>query len=446
MILVYAAVLLGILIFVHELGHFMVAKSLGIKVLKFSLGFGPKVIGKRYGETEYLLSAFPLGGYVKMLGEEPGEELDEAEKQRAYSSQSAGKRFAVVVSGPLFNLFFAVVIFIILYLTGIPVQSPYVGKIMEESPAAKSGFMTGDRILEINGRAVHDWEDVEDLADKGKGSPMHVKLERENAIISLDVTPKRKAMKDLFGAEHEIFDIGMSALIQPVIGETVRGMPARKAGLKKGDRIMEVGGKEIVMWEEMTEIVHANPNIPLRFKIKRGGYIFDVTITPEKRSIPVSLKEEKFVGQIGIKFLKDDLTKSFDLLQSLRLGVLKAWDTCVLTVVVLVKLIQRAIPASTMGGPLMIVQMAGEQADEGLFYFLSLMAAISVNLGVLNLFPVPVLDGGHLVFITLEAIRKKPLSEKVMMTAQKIGLALLLTLMVFVTYNDIIRLVTGRTF
>jgi len=355
MMLIYAAVLLGILIFVHELGHFIIAKSLGIKVLKFSLGSGPKIIGRTYGETEYLLSAFPLGGYVKMLGEEPGEVLEEADKQRAYNYQPIWKRFAVVFSGPFFNLCFAVLVFFMVFLSGVPYMLPEVGDVTPESPAARQGIIKGDRVLEIDGKPIFRWDEMTDIIHKQPGKEMRITVDRNGTSLSLTVTPEKKAIKNLFGEDKEVGLIGITPL-----------------------------GK--------TEISRVGP--------------FGALSTAAKRT----------------------------------------WDISVLTVVSIGKLIQRIIPADTIGGPILIFQMAGQQASQGAMSFFTFMAIISINLGVLNLLPIPVLDGGHILFLGIEALRRKPLSEKVIMISQKIGLAVLLALMAFAFYNDIVRLITGKTF
>ena len=355
MMLMYAAVLLGILIFVHELGHFIFAKSLGIKVLKFSLGFGPKVIGKQYGETEYLLSAFPLGGYVKMLGEEPGEELNEADKQRAYNFQPIWKRFSVVFSGPFFNLCFAVIVFFLVFMNGVPYM----------------------------------------LAE---------------------------------------------------VGDVTQGSPAAQQGITKGDRVMEVDGKPIARWDEMTEIIHNQPGKEMLIKIDRSGTTLSLSVRPEKKVIKNLFGEDKEVGLIGITPSGKTEIRREGLVGAFSTAVKRTWDISVLTLVSIVKLIQRIIPADTIGGPILIFQMAGQQASQGAMNFFTFMAIISINLGVLNLLPIPVLDGGHILFLGIEAIRRKPLSEKVVMIAQRIGLALLLSLMAFAFYNDIVRLITGKTF
>ncbi len=359
MMFIYAIVLLGILIFVHELGHFIFAKSLGIKVLKFSLGFGPKLIGKKYGDTEYLLSAFPLGGYVKMLGQSdtPDEEevISEEEKHMAYNFQPIWKRFAVVFSGPFFNLCFAVLIFFVVFMNGVPYMLAEVGAITPNSPAAQQGML-------------------------------------------------------------------------------------------KGDRVIEVDGKQIIRWDEMTEIIHSQPGRELTVKIERNGTAQTLMVRPEKKVVKNLFGEDKEVGLIGIAPSGKTELKQAGIIGAFSLAVSRTWDISVLTLVSMVKLVQRIIPADTIGGPIMIFQMAGQQASHGAMSFFTFMAVISINLGVLNLLPIPVLDGGHILFMGIEAIRRKPLSEKVIIISQKVGLVLLLSLMAFAFYNDIVRLITGKTF
>lgn len=354
MTFISAIVLLGILIFVHELGHFLFAKLLGIRVLKFSLGFGPKLVGKRYGNTEYLISSVPLGGYIKMLGEEHGEELKEEERPFAYNYQPVWKRFIVISSGPIFNLFFASFIFIFIFIYGMPVLLPEIGEVMEPSPA-------------------------------------------------------------------------------------------KSAGLIKGDRIVEIEGTVINQWDEMTTIIHNNPDKKLTFKIKRGESIVNAEIAPEKIKIKNMFGEEKEIGLIGIKPSGSSFIKKENIGAAFINGVARTWDISALTVIGIIKLIQRIVPAETLGGPIMIFQMAGEQASRGAMIFFVFMAVISINLGVLNLLPIPILDGGHLIFLTIEAIRRKPFSEKAMVIAQRVGLVIIITLMTFALYNDVMRLITGKT-
>lgn len=350
-----AVVLLGIIIFVHELGHFLFAKLMKVRVLKFSLGFGPKLIGWKRGDTEYLLSAIPLGGYVKMLGETPGDELTDEEKPLAYNYQPTWKRFIIVFSGPLFNLLFAVVIFFFSFLNGLPV-------------------------------------------------------------------------------------------LLPEIGEVMSGTPAEKAGLMKGDRITAVDGVAIGQWDQMTEVIHKNPGKMLNLTLTRDSTTVQVSIIPEKKKVQDIFGEGKEVGLIGIKPSGSIFIKRESILSALHGSITRTWDISVLTIVSVVKLIQRVIPMDTIGGPILIVQLAGEQASQGVLNFFIFMAIININLGILNLLPIPVLDGGHLLFLGIEALRGKPLSEKIISISQKLGLAVLLTLMAFVIYNDLIRLITGKQF
>jgi regulator of sigma E protease len=350
-----AIILLGILIFVHELGHFLSAKLIGVRVLKFSLGFGPKLAGRKYGDTEYLISSIPLGGYVKMLGEEPGEELKEEEKPFAYNCQPVCKRFVIVASGPIFNMVLAIVIFVFIFLNGLPILVPEIGSVVSHSPAEMTGLMKGDKIMEINGITINQWD-------------------------------------------------------------------------------------------EMTKVIHKNPGKPLSFRINRGGSTFNISITPERKKVKDIFGEEREIGLIGIKPSGSTFVKKEGIVSAVVHSIIRTWEISVLTVVSVVKLIQRVIPADTIGGPILIVQMAGEQASRGPLNFFIFMAIISINLGVLNLLPIPILDGGHILFLGIEAIRRKPLNEKVIGVAQRVGLAIILTIMAFALYNDIIRLVTGWQF
>ena len=440
-----AIVLLGILIFVHELGHFLFAKKLGVRVLKFSLGFGPKLIGRKYGDTEYLVSAVPLGGYVKMLGEESGDEMKEDDKPFAYNYQPVWKRFLIVFAGPVFNLFFAAAIFFFVFLSGIPVPKPYVGKVMENSPAAAAGLMTGDRIAAVSGNTVSGWDDIDASVNKSRGERLLFKIEREGRLIELSVTPEKKTGKNIFGENTEVIDIGIMPLLYPEVGEVMKNTAAEKAGIKKGDRIVEIDSAPIKTWHDMTEIIHGSPEKPLRLKIKRDENFLELTVTPGKKTFKYPDGTEKQIGLIGIGPAGNNVIKKYNPLKAASLGVKRTWDMVVLTVVMVIKLIQRIIPADTLGGPIMIFQMAGQQASLGAMNFFVFMALISINLGVLNLLPIPVLDGGHILFLGIEAVRRKPLSEKVIMTAQKIGLAIIITLTAFAFYNDIVRFISGKT-
>ena len=355
MTILSAIVLLGVIIFVHELGHFLSAKLVGVRVLKFSLGFGPKLIGRKFGETEYLISSIPFGGYVKMFGEEPGEELKEEEKPLAYTYQAVWKRFIIVFSGPLFNLIFAIIIFFCVFIYGFPVLLPEVGEVLTKSPAASAGMMKGDTIISINSSRINQWD-------------------------------------------------------------------------------------------EMTKIIHNNPGRSLNFEVRREGEVIAFSIIPEKKRVKDIFGQDKEIGLIGIKPSGNTFMRKSSLQGASTDSVRRTWEISVLTVVSIVKLIQRVVPMETIGGPILIVQMAGEQASQGALNFFLFMAIININLGVLNLLPIPILDGGHILFLGIEAIRRKPLNEKVIAIAQRVGLALILFIMAFALYNDVMRLITGKTF
>ena len=345
---------LGVLIFVHELGHFLLAKAFGVKVLKFSLGFGSKVFGRQWGETEYLISAFPLGGYVKMYGEEQGDEVEASEQQRSFSHKPIWQRFGIVFGGPLFNLFFAVALFFVLFVfVGMPepVDSTKIGEITSGSVAEQVGLKAGDVILTINGQSTSSWTQVSDFIKNSQGKMISLIIDRQEDKLTFTAKPTIQKVKNIFGEEV-------------------------------GDRYM-LG---IVRSEE-------------------------------------------------IRYTKATL------LESGKAALMQTWNLGYLTVMGIVKMVQRVIPASELGGPIRIAEIAGQQLEAGWMNLLYFMGLLSVNLGILNLLPIPVLDGGHLVFLSLEAIRRKPLSDRTMEISQKIGIALLGTLMIFVFYNDIVRLV-----
>lgn len=358
--LISFVIVLGLLIFVHEFGHFVWAKFFGVKVLKFSLGFGPKLISRQFGETEYLISAFPLGGYVKMFGENPGELADappsEADLHRSFSSRPVWQRFIIVAGGPLFNLLFAVLLFFLIVLVAgmpQPVDTTTIGGVGPDTPAAAAGLQDGDTILAIDGVATDHWEEVSQYIKESNGRPVTLTLKREDMVIEVKVTPRLETTKNIFGE-----DVG------------------------------------------------------------------------ERYLIGISRSDEVVYEKVG-------------LLKSLQAGFSQTWSWMYLTVMGLVKIIQKVVPASELGGPILIAKIAGERMEAGWINFLYFMGVLSVNLGILNLLPIPILDGGHLVFFSVEAIMRKPLNLRTMEILQQIGLVLLGTLMVYVFYNDLVRVLSG---
>lgn len=348
----YAALVLGILIFVHEFGHFIVAKWAGVMVQKFSIGFGPALVSRKKGETEYCLAAIPFGGYVKMLGEDSLDDISPEDYNRTFLSQPLYKRFLIVAAGPFMNLLLAVVLFFVVFaLAGVTHLKPEVGEIQPGSPAEAAGLKKGDLIVKVNEASVSSWEELANFIAKWKpgDEPLRIMILRDGEYLVLSVTPSYRQVKNLFG----------ETITKPVIGITASG----KVELKK-------------------------------------------------------------VGVLGAA------------VQS----IIQTATVCKLFFITVVKLIQRIIPFETLGGPILIAQMAGQQAQEGFFPFIAFMALISVNLAVINLLPFPALDGGHLLVFTLEAITGRRFHQKVLEWIQRIGLAFLIILMIAVFYNDLVRI------
>lgn len=348
--LIAFVVSLGILIFVHEFGHFLVAKLSGVRVERFSLGFGPRLFGRKIGDTDYRVSAFPLGGYVKMLGESPEEKVPANLRQSSFTHQPLRRRMSIVAAGPGFNIMLAAFLYILGFaLFGLAQTTTEVGAVTPDSPAAEAGIRSGDRILAVDGVQVQEWDELSELIQKSGEKTTEIRLRRDGRELTVEVTPEIRETRTLLG----------ETVSRPLIG--------------------------IVASENLTV----------------------------KKVNPVS---------------------------AVYYGVAQTWHMTKLTFVVLGKLIQGAVSPSTLTGPIGIAQMSGQVASAGPLAFFSFLALLSINLGILNLLPIPVLDGGHLLFFFIEGIRGKPLSIRKREMAQQVGLFLLILLMVFVFYNDIYRL------
>jgi regulator of sigma E protease len=353
--IVIAIIILGLLIFVHELGHFTVAKWAGVVVTRFSLGFGPRVLTRTRGETEYALSAIPLGGYVKMLGEDPDEEVAGFDEARSFAAQSLAKRAAIVVAGPAMNLVTAFVAFSIalaIFGVSVPTETPEIGGVMAEMPAAEAGLQAGDTVLAIDDTPISTWQELAETVRGSEGATLRLQVRRaDGSETPLVITPQERVERSPFGEE-----VGKAYLI----------------GIEPGRR---------------------NEAVSLPNAIVQGAY--------------------------------------------------QTYFWTKMTLLSIVKIFQGVVSARDLGGPILIVQAAGQQAELGFEYLLRFLGLISVNLGVLNLLPIPVLDGGHLLFFSFEAVRGRPLEIRHREIAQQVGMFLLLALMVFVFYNDITRIVTG---
>jgi regulator of sigma E protease len=440
MFILTAIVVLGVLIFVHELGHFLVAKRAGVGVLKFSLGFGPKLVGVKRGETEYLVSALPLGGYVKMVGEDPTDQSPEAgDPRRSFAKKSVGVRALIILAGPLANYLLPVLIFWAVFaVVGQSYYPPVIGSPDPGSPAAAAGLQAGDRIEAVDGTPISRWEQVAEAADDGAGRSLGLTVRRNSRTVDVVLQPRPHKVRDIFGQETEVWDLGLQPLVLSRVGEVDPGHVAEAAGLKSGDRVVAVAGVPVAEWEQMAEGIRSSPGRPVTLRVERDGQQFDLTVTPRPVKQPGPGDQE--VGQIGIRPVAESHFHRLNPVAALGAAVVKTVDLSVMIVTGVVRLVQGHIPANTVGGPILITQMTGQVAQRGLLHLLSFTALLSVNLAILNLLPIPVLDGGHLLFAGIEWLRGKPVSLRKREIAQQVGVVLLVALMIFATYNDLFRL------
>jgi regulator of sigma E protease len=342
-------VLLGVLIFAHELGHFLAAKWADVGVLKFSLGFGRKLFGRQVGETEYVVSLIPLGGYVKLLGESEAEQLPEDQQRRSFMNQSVWVRMGIVLAGPAFNFLLAILIFAVIYMAGVPTLTSTIGSVQDGSAALEAGIRPADTVVAIDGKKVRKWEQLAEIIGSSGGKTLRITVERGGTAQDFSVTPRAMKGKNLFGEEIDTWKIG---------------------------------------------------------------------VTPDPKI----------------------MTERLNPAEALWTSVKKTWYLSELTLVSIIKIFEGVISPKTLGGPIFIAQLAGAQVKEGLIPFFLFMALLSINLGVLNLLPIPVLDGGHLLFYLIEAVLRRPVSLKWREYAQQVGFALLILLMIFVFGVDIDRL------
>ncbi len=425
MTLIYFIIVIGVLVFVHEFGHFIMAKRAGVRVEKFSLGMGPTIPGMRVkkGDTEYVISALPLGGYVKMAGENPDEESTGAPDE--FQSKTVWQRAKIAVAGPLTNILVALLLMPLVYLVGTYAEGPArVGYVDKGSPAEKAGFQAGDVIREINGREISDWTMALSLIAVNPDTNVAVVLDRSGERKELTLRPEA-------ATELKIGTAGLVPDLPAEIGRLRPGLPAEKAGLKVHDKILAVDGVTIYHWNQFSSMVRDSGGKGLTFLIERDGKRLEQVITPVKDGGRYVVGVEPFIHMVF---------KKYGLVESVRLGFQRTLEVADLTVITLQKLVTLQLSIKTLGGPVMIAQMSGQAAAAGLSAFIGLMATISLSLGMLNLLPIPVLDGGMLLFLIIEALRKKPLSRRVMEVSQAVGAALLITLTIVISYNDVMRL------
>ena len=441
---------LGALVIVHEYGHYLVARLCGIKVLRFSIGFGFPLWKRRFGrdQTEWVVAAVPLGGYVKMLDEREGEVAPQ-ELDRAFNRQSVWRRYAVVIAGPLANFLLAILLYWLLFMHGVQEARPIVDLPPPNTPAASAGFARGEIIRAVNGEPVASWSDV-------RWRMLQLALERQQVKVEVINRDSQLNWRTLdlsrFDAEQLEGDtlalVGLRLYrpeIKPVIGQVVSGSVAEQAGLRPGDQIVSANEKTIASWNELVQLVRSHPGRELRLAYQRGNERRQLVLIPETVQ-----QDGSAVGRIGAGAQLDQQALDglvtvvrYGAASALTRALQKTWDTSVFSLRMLGRMLVGQVSWKNLSGPVTIADYAGQSAQLGLVAYLNFLALISISLGVLNLLPIPLLDGGHLMYYTIEICKGSPVSDRIMEIGQKLGLTLLLVLMAFAFYNDINRLISG---
>lgn len=442
--LLFFIVALAILVVVHEFGHFWVARRCGVKVLKFSVGFG-KPLWQKQGKdgTEYILAAIPLGGFVKMLDEREGDVAAE-DLDKTFNRKPLRSRVAIVAAGPIANLLFAVIAYWVIFMVGIPGIRSVVDEVVPHSPAAHAQLLGGDQILRVNGRDTPTWlavhKAVARIAESGGLAELTVNTGGVELSRSLEIP---KWQFDPAASESLIQVLGISPIsiaLKPVIGSILEGSAAERAGLQVGDELISADGVLIDNWSGWVTLVRANPDKALAVKIKRSEQEINLILTPQRTA--------ENIGLIGAGVDASSTSVPDSLKAELRYSpfsavgqaVIETWQFSSSTVKSLGGMLMGTVSSKNIGGPITIAQYAGASAERGVMSFLSFLAMISISLGILNLLPIPVLDGGHLALYFVEWLRGSPLSEQAQLQGQKVGMVLLLMLMVLAFFNDLSRL------
>lgn len=444
--LLWFLVAIGVLVTIHEFGHFWVARRLGVKVLRFSVGFGRPLWKRRFGRdaTEFVIAAVPLGGYVKMLDEREAP-VAPGERERAFNRQPVGTRMAVVVAGPLFNFLFAIAAYWLMFVSGVPGIKPVVGEIAPASHAASAGFQPGDEILAIDGRAVASW-------DMALVELLEAALDRRESAVEVDSPQqgRRLLVLDLRDAP-EVLDkggvlqnLGLSPWVMqlaPVIDRTLEGGAAAAAGLQAGDRILSADGQAIEDWSAWVEYVRSRPGQEIALRVQRDQAEVALRLVPE------AVEEEgETLGRIGAYVRVPEgehplrTVVRHGPLEAVPQALDKTWSMSILTLRTLWAMVTGRASVENISGPISIAQYAGISATIGLAYFLGFLAVVSISLGILNLLPIPILDGGHLMYYCIELFKGSPVSEATQALGQQVGILMLIALMALAFYNDLARL------
>ncbi len=447
---------IGLLVTIHEYGHFQVARWCNVKVLRFSIGFGKPLWQKTFGKdnTEFVLAAIPLGGFVKMLDEREQQTEEnpvpqsEADLKRAFNRQSVWKRIAIVLAGPVANLLLAIILYWGLFMLGVTGMRPIIGVVEDNGLAAQASLKSGEVIQKIAGKPVSTWQEARWLILEESLENKTVEIEAiNNNNELLQHTLSFEGINN--DAEIDILKkIGLDVFkpnIPAVIGEILPNSAAEKAGFMPDDKILQIDNVVTEDWERVVNIIKLSPNKKLQFEIKRGQEIVRIAATPE------AIKENnQTIGRMGagVKLDKHELdnlliTLNYSPLISLQKALAKTWDTSIFSLKMLGKMLTGQVSLKGISGPVTIATFAGESANLGLKTFLGFLALVSISIGVLNLLPIPVLDGGHLMYYMVEILKGSPVSEQAMLAGQKIGFVLLGLLMTIALFNDFNRLIAG---
>jgi len=438
--LMWFVIAISVLVAAHEFGHYYVARRLGFKVLRFSIGFGRPLLRWRGGapdHIEYWLSMIPLGGYVKMLDEHEGPVADR-DRPRAFHQRPIWQRIAVLLAGPVFNFLFAILAYWLMFVTGVEATKPIIGAVDADSVAARAGLSAGDEITSIGGRAVLTWEDATlEILDEllGDGRIEVTARTPSGAIRDVDLDVRGRS-SELTEPTALFQGLGLHPGIPAVAAVVTPDSPAERAGLKAGDLVLRVNDQPIRGWGEWVSSLQQRPGETVDLTVLRGEQELSLTATLDTETF-----EGKPIGRIGVDRRRDVTTEQhYGPIESLPRGVAKTWDTMVFTVTMVTHMVTGEVSLKNMSGPLSIADIAGSTANAGLAYFLNFLAVVSISLGILNLFPIPVLDGGQIVYQLVEWVKGAPMSERAMLIGHQIGIFFIIALTSFAFYNDIVRI------